>query len=525
MTKHLLPTGIRTFREIRESNYYYVDKTGYALRLVEEAKHYFLSRPRRFGKSLFLDTLKELFEGNRELFKGLHIDDRWDWTVRHPVVRLDLSTVSGQVPGNLDAAVCEQLRGLESAAEVEPYTARAHWKLVNLLRTLHRRSGQRVVFLVDGCDKPVLDVLDQPAKARANHRYLSALYCVTKECDAHIRFSLLTGVSKFPNPGVFSGLNNLLDFSLTPAFSSICGFTEGELDTVFATELVGLDREKIRNWYSGYRWGGDETVYNPYDVLQLFGQREFEPWWFETDTPTFLVNTLVDRFVETPKLNGMLAGRGQIGTFDTERIGTEALLFQTGYLTVVGREKYGWEHLYRLGYPNRAVRVRLNESLLDTLTGDPSRRRADGLRLRRVLETSDFAGLERLLRSLLAAVPYEWHSSKEVADYEGYYASVVYSHLAASDLDVTNLDASDLNASLYDSERRGRLDMAVRAAGRVFLLEFKVQEQASADAAMAKLKERGYADKYRHLGEPIHLVAVEFSSQDQNLTLFEVEDA
>ena len=515
MVKLRLPTGIQTFSKLRKSNCYYVDKTAYALRLVEEGTHFFLSRPRRFGKSLFLDTLKELFEGNRELFRGLHIFDRWDWSVRHPVVRLSFAGGNFRDPGYLHTNVMAELDAVEQAAGVEKRYDSGPERLKHLLRTLHRRRGLQVAVLVDEYDKPILDALDQPETARANREYLRGFYSVIKQCDAHVRFCFLTGVSKFSKVNLFSGLNNLRDITLNPAYSAICGYTERDLDTVFAQELAGLDREEVRAWYNGYSWGGDETLYNPFDVLLLFADREFEPWWFETGTPTFLVETLVDRFFETSKLDGMLASRAALGTFDVGRIATEALLFQTGYLTVRGREQCGNKRLYRLGYPNREVRESLNESLLDRLTGDASRRQADSLHLYRLLEKADFAGLERMFRSLLASIPYQWHSRNRIADYEGYYASVVYSHLAALGLDVT----------LEDSGSRGRLDMAVRVGGRVFLFEFKVQEQTGAGTAMAQLKGRGYADKYRHLREPIHLVAVEFSSRTKNVARFQVEDA
>ena len=515
MVKHRLPTGIQTFSKLRESDCYYVDKTAYALRLVEEGTHFFLSRPRRFGKSLFLDTLKELFEGSRELFEGLHIHDRWDWSVRHPVVRLGFGGGNFGDPGYLHTNLMAELDAVAQEFGVDKRYDSGPERLKHLLRTLHRRHGRRVAVLVDEYDKPILDALEHPDVARANREYLRGLYSVIKHCDAHVRFCFLTGVSKFSKVNLFSGLNNLRDITLNPAYSAICGYTEIDLDTVFAPELAGLDREQIREWYNGYSWSGDETVYNPLDVLMLFADREFEPWWFETGTPTFLVDTLVDRFVETSKLDGMLASRTALGTFDVGRIATEALLFQTGYLTVRGRERCGTKRLYRLGYPNREVRESLNESLLDHLTGDASRRQADSLHLYQMLEKGDFDGLEQMFRSLLASIPYQWHSRNRIADYEGYYASVVYSHLAALGLDVT----------LEDSGSRGRLDMAVRLGGRVYLFEFKVQEQTGARTAMAQLKGRGYADKYRHLREPIHLVAVEFSSRTKNVARFEVEDA
>ena len=515
MARRLLPIGIQSFRNIRESNCYYVDKTGYALRLVEEGSRYFLSRPRRFGKSLFLDTLKELFEGSRELFEGLQAYEHWDWSVRCPVVRLDFGGGNFKEPGYLHTNLAARLGAIERATGVEPLHDTGPERLDYLLRTLHDRTGQRVAVLVDEYDKPILDALEEPDVARANRDYLRGLYATIKSRDADVRFCFLTGVSKFSKVSLFSGLNNLRDITLNPAYSSVCGYTEEDLDTVFAPELPGLDRERIRDWYNGYSWDGAEKVYNPFDVLLLLADRQFKAWWFETGTPTFLAETLVERGVASPTLDGMLASERLLGTFDVGRIAAAALLFQTGYLTVVDTETHEGRQYYRLGYPNREVRQSFNESLLDYLTRDEPRRESNSIRLGRLLRAGDFAGLERLFRAFFASIPYEWHTRDEIARYEGYYASVFYSYFAGLGLEVT----------VEDSGSGGRLDMAVRAGGRVYLFEFKVLERAGRGAAMAQLKQRGYADKYRDLGEPVHLVAVEFSAATRNVVGFEAEPA
>ena len=256
MTRRRLPIGIQTFREIRERSCYYVDKTAWLQRLVDEGKHYFLSRPRRFGKSLFLDTCKELFEGNEPLFEGLAIHGGWDWSVRHPVVRLSFGSGNFKEPGHVEASLMEQLAAAERRATVATEYSTAPGRFVSLLEALHDQTGQRVAVLIDEYDKPILDALDAPEIARANRDFLRGLYAVVKDADAHIRFSFITGVSKFSKVSLFSGLNNLKDITLTPRYSTICGYTEADLDTVFAPELPGLDRERIREWYNGYNWRG-----------------------------------------------------------------------------------------------------------------------------------------------------------------------------------------------------------------------------------------------------------------------------
>ncbi len=512
MVRRRLPTGIQTFRTLRERNCYYVDKTVYVERLLEEGTHYFLSRPRRFGKSLFLDTLKELFEGNKALFRGLHVHGRHDWSQRHPVVRLSFGGGSFKDAEFLIEDVALQLEDLEAAAGIEPRAARGPARLRRLLRELHRKTGQRVAVLVDEYDKPILDALETPEVGRANRDFLRGLYGVIKDSDAHVRFTFLTGVSKFSKVGLFSDLNNLTDLTLDERYSAICGYTEADLDTVFAPELPGLDRKRIREWYNGYCWRGDEKVYNPYDLLLLFDSREFDAYWFETGTPAFLVETLFRRRVSSVSLDQMMGTAALLSAFDVGKIGTEALLFQTGYLTITAEEDLGGKRLYRLGYPNREVRQSLNEYLLRHLVRDDARQTANSVRLARLLETVDCAGLRELFHAFFASIPYQWYVNNDVADYEGFYASVFYSYFAALGYEIT----------VEDSSSAGRLDMAVRAGGQVYLFEFKVVEQAGEGAALAQLRERDYAAKYRGQGEPVHLLGVEFSRETRNVTAFEV---
>ena len=515
MTRRRLPIGIQTFREVREEGCYYVDKTPYIERLLARGKHYFLSRPRRFGKSLFLDTLKEFFEGNQALFAGLYIHDRHDWSERHPVVRLDFARGHFEDAGSLHANLSAQLDGIERSAGVSPRYDTAPERFGYLIQSLHERTGRRAVVLVDEYDKPILDALvEAPDVARANRRYLRGLYGVIKAHDAHVRFTFLTGVSKFTKVSVFSVLNNLTDLTLDRRYSAICGYTEHDLDTVFAPELAGLDREQVREWYNGYRWRGDEKVYNPYDVLLLFDSSEFAAHWFETGTPAFLVDKLFERQVSSVSLDRTVSTTELLSAFDVDHIGTEALLFQTGYLTITGEERLGGQALYRLGYPNREVRQSLNHVLLRHLVQDAERQTGNSMHLARLLAAHDCAALQGLFQAFFASIPYEWHTSNDIANYEGYYASVFYSYFAALGYEI----------AVEESSSHGRLDMAVRTGGHVYLFEFKVAEMSPPGSALAQLQERDYAAKYRGSGEPIHLIGVEFSRRTRNVTAFEVAD-
>ena len=513
-----LPIGIQTFREISEGGYYYVDKTGFALRLNDEGKYYFLSRPRRFGKSLFLDTLAELFAGNEALFDGLEAYRRWDFSRRYPVLRLSFGGGVVQSAAALDVRIRDLLRinaealGIEAQQDLD-----ISGQFASLIREARAARGERVVVLVDEYDKPILDNLTRPEAAREIRDGLRNLYSVIKDSDANIRFALLTGVSKFSKVSLFSGLNNLNDITVDARYSAICGYTEADLAQVFAPELDGLDRAEIRDWYNGYNWTG-EAVYNPFDVLLLFDRRQFRPWWFETATPTFLVDVLTERQVWLPALGQLEADAALLSTFDVGHMSTEALLFQTGYLTIESEEQLSGAWFYRLRWPNREVYQSLNAALLDAWTGvgesGTSTTAARGRRsLYKLLLSNDFAGLERFFAALFSGIPTDWYRNNPICRYEGYYASVFYAVFAALGLDLTPEESSNA----------GRLDLARRFNGQVYLFEFKVVELAPEGRALQQIKDGGYADPYRGAGKPIHLIGVEFSRERRTVVGFDVE--
>ena len=490
---------------------YYVDKTDYVRRLVERGKYYFLSRPRRFGKTLLVDTLQKLFEGSEELFRGLAVHGKWDWSARCPVVRLDFSGVGHfETPDGVRGTVERQLAATERRAGLEPGPAGAAVRFHELIEALHERTGRQAVVLVDEYDKPILDALGDRELALANRDFLHSLYGVIKACDERLRFVFLTGVSKFSHAGLFSGLNNLIDITLEPEFSAICGYTDAELDAVFAPELEGLDRDKVRRWYNGYNWRGAEKVYNPYDVLLLFRRRQFEAHWFRTGTPTFLADLLSRRRVATPTLEGLVADDDLLSTFDVDRIPVETLLFQTGYLTIVGEERDAEARLYRLDYPNQEVKRSLNALLLTAMAPDVPVA-AESRELRRLMRTNDFAGVERLFRAFLASIPNEWYANTGMSG--AHYASVFYSHFAAAGMDVR----------AEESTARGRSDLAVLYDGSVYLFEFKIADGKRDGRALAQIRERGYADKYRRPGVPVHLIGVDLGREERNIVGFAFE--
>ena len=509
-----LPIGIQTFAKLREDGCYYVDKTPLILRVIDEGTHFFLSRPRRFGKSLLIDTIGELFAGNSALFQGLYAEDHWDWSVRHPVIRLSFGGGVVRDRTELDRRIESLLHRQQVALGV---TCRAGSDAVecfgNLIEQAHAMTGRRAVVLVDEYDKPILDNLTRPEIAREIRDGLRNLYSVIKDMDAHIRFAFLTGVSKFSKVSIFSGLNNLRDITVSSEYSALCGYTQSDLETVFAPELDGLDRDEIRRWYNGYNWTG-ESVYNPFDVLLLFQERAFRPWWFETGTPTFLIDLLTQRGYFSPHLARRQTSLELLSSFDAEHIDSDALLWQTGYLTfhAVEQPLTGY-WVYTLGYSNHEVETSLNAALLIGYGVDGQRAFANRLRLLRLLQSGNGAELRELFEAFFASIPHDWYRNNPIARYEGYYASVFYSYFAALGLAIV----------LEDATRYGRIDMTVRAPGHLYLFEFKVVELEPDGQALAQIKSRGYADKYRAEGVPVHLIGVEFSRQTRQVVGFEIE--
>ena len=377
-------------------------------------------------------------------------------------------------------------------------------------QSLRTRDG--VVVLVDEYDKPILDCIEQPELALTIREGLIDLYSVIKDSDAHIRFAMLTGVSKFSKVSLFSGLNNLKDITLDARYSALCGYTDADVDTVFAPELEGLDREELRRWYNGYNWLGT-PVYNPFDLLLLFDQREFRPYWFETGTPTFLTKLLAQRQQFTPDLSRIVAPETLLSTFDVDNIPPEALLFQAGYLTVDSVWRIPGRMELKLKYPNLEVQASLNDSLLQSLSGGLAILGPQISRLYRLLLAGDLAGLQPLFHAFYASIPHDWYRKNELANFEGYYASIFYSYFAALGLEIR----------LEDSTSHGRIDMAVLFNGQIYLFEFKVVELTPAGQALQQIKDMGYADKYRARGEPIHLIGVAFSKASRNIVEFDVE--
>ncbi len=519
MTRQKLPTGIQTLRKIRQQGCYYVDKTPQIKQLIDRGNDYFLSRPRRFGKSLLVDTLKELFEGNEPLFQGLHIHDHWDWSVRHPIVRLSFDGKYA-CPEDIERSALKQLKIIGESVDlaVTPGDTAQDY-LLELLIHLHRTTGQQVVVLVDEYDKPILDVIDNEAMAIANRDHLGGIYGIIKGSAGHVRFVFVTGVSMFSKVSLFSYLNNLTDISLDPDYATICGYTDHDLDSVFAPEMEDLDRDEVRRWYNGYHWLGEEKVYNPWDILNLFYGREFGPHWFKTGSPTFLYKVMMEQGISPAALRNRAAIEAVITTLNVDDINFDALLFQAGYLTITEKSSTGFRTRYTLDYPNLEVREGLKEELLVYLSGGKDRVLQLGDALLGQLLSHDFEGFTANLRSFLAGLPYQWQGEHSPARYEAWYAAMLY----------VALDAPDVDIRLEESTSQGRSDMVLLHDGQVFVFEFKMVEipaetpseemgkigETAAMTAIRQIRDRGYVDKYRQRQEPMTLIGLVFDRSGQ----------
>jgi len=507
-----LPLSIQTFRQIRDGGYCYVDKTAEAEALTQQGKAYFLSRPRRFGKSLFVDTLKELFEGSEALFRGLHIHDRWDWSHRHPVILLDFAAGVVQNRAELDQRIRDLLN-----TNGEQLGIACDWRDKDipgcfgaLIRHAHAQSGQRVVVLIDEYDKPILDNIEHPERAAALREGLKNLYSVLKAEDAHLRFIFMTGVTKFSKVSLFSGLNQLRDITLSAPFATICGYTQQDLETLFADHLTGVDWKHLRRWYNGYRFLG-EPVYNPYDILLFISEdQSYRNYWFETGSPSFLIKLFQQRRYFLPDLEQLEVGEEILDSFDIERINPITLLFQSGYLTVANTQERRGRLIFALKVPNQEVRLALNDQFIAGYTGIEEQRirLQDGLY--DSLASGDPPGLIAVIQRLFASIPWRNFTNNALPEVEGYYASVLYAFLAS------------LNAEIIpeDLTNHGQVDLTVKLAEYIYVIEIKLvpDQPPATNPALAQIQTRGYSQKYRAAaGQGLFELGLVFSSTERNL--------
>jgi hypothetical protein len=370
-----LPLGIQSFEKIRTDPYLYIDKTQHAFAMAEQGTYYFLSRPRRFGKSLFLDTLKCLFKGRKDLFKGLFVYDKWDWGKKYPVIKISFGGDVCQSSAHLEKTIAGLLQKNERDNGV---TAANRETIGNYFRGLieacHDKYQMPVVVLVDEYDKPILDNITHEDTALSVRDTLRGFYSAIKDADEHIRFAFLTGVSKFSKMNLFSGVINLRDITLSPEYGAICGYTQADVVTGFREHLARggsdgpVNLTELATWYNGYCFGG-EPVYNPSSILLFFQEGgRYKNYWFETGTPTFLVDMIREKQYPLPDLENLELSEQILNTFDGGNIPIESLMFQTGYLTIKKTSTIFNQVFYTLSYPNFEVKNAFNQYLIAYFT-------------------------------------------------------------------------------------------------------------------------------------------------------------
>ncbi len=506
-----LPLGIQTFSEIIEKDYLYIDKTKEAYELVESGtKFFFLSRPRRFGKSLFIDTLQELFEGNKKLFEGLYVYDKWEWDVSYPVIKISWGGADFQTLEDLEEKAEAVLEENQQRLKIECTKSRANRCFEELIKKAYEKYNQQVVVLIDEYDKPILNAIENLPQAKINREFIKGMYEVLKENERYIKFGFLTGVSKFSKASIFSGLNMLRDISLNPHYGNICGYTQKDIETSFLPYLDGVDLEKFKNYYNGYNFLKD-PVYNPFDTLQfIVNDKIYDNYWFESGTPTYLIKLIKQNNYFLPKLSSLIVDSKLLNSFDIENIDLEVILYQAGYLTIDTMEVD--EDLdiieYKLKIPNKEVKQSLNSFIIETLL-KPSNQNQDKKNIIRALKKSDLEQFKEAFISIFASIPYNNYTNNPIQTYEGFYASVVYVYLQSLGLEIIGEDVTN----------KGRIDLTVKINNLIYIIEFKV----GSEDALKQIKEKNYAQKYLNQNKEIYLVGMNFDESEKNIKKFEWE--
>jgi hypothetical protein len=500
-----LSIGISDFKELIQGNYIYVDKTEYIYKLINSGKYYFLSRPRRFGKSLLISTISYLFQTERELFKGLYIQDKWNWEEIYPVIRIDFGDTQVRSGEELEKelkAIIIEIGKVYSYKYNEEYTINRNLRL--LIEKIYEVSKKQMIILIDEYDKPILDNIEKKKEVEKIREILKGFYTTLKGLDKYIRFMLITGVSKFSKVSLFSGLNQLEDISLNKDFGNICGYTQKELEFYFNDYLQGLNLDEIKEWYNGYYFLQD-TLYNPFDILLYLKNREFRSYWYKTGTPTFLIKLIKKQKYDITKLDNIILRENILEKFDLEEIRIEALMFQTGYLTIkeVYKKEYGQE--YKLGFPNKEVKISFNENILEfTIKEEVRYKLVDEIIT--ILKKEEIKELKEKLEILISNISYMY--LKEEASYVLAVFVLFYS--------------TGLNVITEDNTSKGRIDLTVIVNNFiVYILEFKViQDEKEKGNAIKQILEKEYYKKYLNY-EKIYLIGIELDKTKKQIVNFE----
>ncbi len=502
------PLGLQDFAELRENDYLYVDKTEHIYHLLQH-KYFFLSHPRRFGKSLLLSTLKYLFQGKQGLFKDLWIEHKITWDT-FPVLHFTFNKSDFHTIG-FEQYLIIKLQEQADLHEIALKTTTVSSMMEELIKVLYKKHNQQVVLLIDEYDKPITEFLrkDQIHIAKENRELMRQLYSPLKDLDASLRFVFITGVSKFSKVSIFSDLNHLEDITLSSRFATLLGCTEQEMTYYFKERIeeIALQNEetyeqyfdKIRKWYNGYSWnGGKDKVYNPTSILRFLQEAKFKNYWFETGTPTFLIELLSEKF--TYQIENIDVSEKRLGNFRLDNIDDIALLFQTGYLTIQAED----DGIYTLAYPNLEVRDSMSNYLLAEYTQQHDLKPA--VRdMYRALGKRDFEQLIKILNAMLGEIPYEIFDTKQ----EKYYHAIIF----------LTFKLLGYYAQAEPSVSEGRIDAVVETEDGIFIFEFKVN--GTIKEAMTQIHKNKYYQRYQASNKEIYLLAV--VRKDKTISEYEVE--
>ena len=529
-----LPLGVQSFKDLREKGFLYVDKTAYLFRLANSSKVYFLSRPRRFGKSLFLSTLAAYFRGQKELFKGLYVEkaeeeqaaqeNRTAWQA-YPVLYLDFNTENYNDEKSMHTILHTHLVQWEKQYEADTSEQTFSSRFKGIIRRAYQQTGKQVVILVDEYDKPLLQTMGVNEELNEHYRNtLKAFYSVIKTCDEYIRFAFLTGVTKFSKISIFSDLNNLKDISLHESYAGMCGITQKELETNFQPEVQALaEKQKLdypqalaalKQWYDGYLFHpAGEGMYNPYSILNAFDDKEIKSYWFGTGTPTFLVNFLKEAHYYIPNLDGNVE-LDEEGLQTYRAVAQDALpiLFQAGYLTI--KEYISDLRLYRLGFPNNEVRYGFLHNLLPAYSDIPFGQ--TGVWVGRFIQDIRKGNVDEFMermQAIISSIPYDDFPKEKLKLREQNYQTAVYLVFA--------LMGQFVQTEVHSA--KGRADCVVVVADSVYIFEFKLSSNGSAEDALAQIKRNGYAEQYKTDGKKIVLVGSSFDEEKRTIKDWKTE--
>ncbi|MEM7175218.1 MAG: AAA family ATPase [Chlamydiota bacterium] len=508
-----LPIGIQNIEKIlANGEYVYVDKTGFAYQLIDEGiPHYFLSRPRRFGKSLFVNTLEHIFRGRKELFKECQIyRSDYDWQ-EYPVLHFDFSSIENRDPIEFKNSLKRKLQSIGESLGIPVEVPTLQEGLSFLVVALSQQS--RVVVLVDEYDKPIINNLDNLEVAKQNRDLMRDFFGTLKSLDQYLKFTFFTGVSKFSQVSLFSGLNNLTDITMNPKYAALMGYTEGEVKRDFKEHIQDVAKKRtkeeaailneIRKWYNGYRFTAEKaSVYNPYSTLRFLSEHKPQGYWYSTGTPSFLIDQVKNHPQSVVVLKGLKVSKAMLSDISKlDRIDLAALMFQTGYLTIKDYEEK--QNAYFLDFPNKEVHDAFLDSLLQEFAEvNPFQVSDRGDEVKKYLERFDLPSFFSVMNAHFAKISYHLFSNAK----EGFYQAVFFTFLEKSGITTTTEIATNI----------GRIDLACETHKAICIFELKLDQNA--DIALTQAETKKYQERFSVSKKPILVIGVNFSSEFRNIS-------